>query len=513
MINQRKAGSILSYLQMAIGIIVNLVYTPVMTKLLGQSEYGLYNTVSSTMAMLSILSLGFNASYIKFYSVYKKNDDKESIFKLNGIFLIIFLIIGLIAFCCGLFLSFNLNFVFDKGLSPKEYEIAKTLMLILTINLAISFPMSIFQNIISAQEKFVFLKLLSMLKTVVGPLVSLPILLMGFRSIALVSVTLFISIITDICYLIYAKGILKIKFKFGNFEKGLFKELFVFSFFIAINIIVDQVNNNMGKFLLGRYVGTIAVGTYSIGYTVYHMYTSLSTAVSGVFTPKIHHIVNNSDNLEDEKKKLTDLFIKVGRIQFIILALVCSGFAFFGKSFIPIWVGTGYEEAYYVALLLLVASITPLMQNLGICIQRAKNKHKFRSLIYLCMAFVNIVLTTIFSQKIGVIGAALGTTISLVLANGIVMNIYYHKECNINMLLFWRSILRLSLGLIIPIVFGIIMCLLFDFSSITNFLLGVLVYFIVYCISMWYIGINKYEKLLIIDPLKKILKKIKREKN
>ena len=47
--NQIKIGSLLSYLQMFLGGVISILYTPIMLKLLGQSEYGLYNTVSSTL--------------------------------------------------------------------------------------------------------------------------------------------------------------------------------------------------------------------------------------------------------------------------------------------------------------------------------------------------------------------------------------------------------------------------------------------------------------------------------
>ena len=70
-VNQLKAGSILAYAQMALSILLQLAYTPVMIRLLGQSEYGLYNTVASTVAILSILNLGFNSSYIRYYARYK----------------------------------------------------------------------------------------------------------------------------------------------------------------------------------------------------------------------------------------------------------------------------------------------------------------------------------------------------------------------------------------------------------------------------------------------------------
>lgn len=506
-VNQLKIGSILSYLQMGLGIIVGLVYTPLMIRLLGQSEYGLYNTVSSTISILSLLSLGFNSSYVKYYSQYKAKKDEDSISKLNGLFLSIFLIIGAVALVCGSFLTVNLELVFDKGLTAAEYKIARVLMLLLTVNLAISFPMSVFQNIISAHEKFVFLKLLGMMKTVLSPILTIPLLLLGYGSIAIVGVTLGVAVFTDLLYFIYAKKQLKVRFAFGKAETGLFKSLLTFTSFIAINLVVDQINKNMGKFILGRFNGTEAVAIYSVGFTLYHYYSIFSTAISGVFTPKIHRIVNSTVNDPlAQRKVLTSLFMRVGRIQFLILALIASGLVFFGREFIDFWAGEGYEESYYVTLLLVFSSSIALIQNLGIEIQRAFNKHKFRSIAYLIMATINLVLTVILCRKYGAVGTAVGTAVSLVVANGLVMNIYYHKKCNIDIIAFWRSILRLSVGLIVPVICGCLLKSFFDFSRTIAMLAGIAVYACIYFVSMWLLGMNDYEKDLLRKPLKKILK-------
>lgn len=504
---QLKIGSLLSYFQMFLGIIIGIAYTPVMIRLLGQSEYGLYNTVSSTISMLSILSLGFNSSYIKYYAKYKKEDNSEAIYKLNGLFLIIFLIIGAVACICGIFLTENLQFVFKDGLTDEEYAIARILMILLTINLSVSFPMSVFSNIISAHERFVFLKLLSILKTVVSPLITLPLLLMGYKSIAMVSVTVGIAIITDIFFLYYTFRKLKQKFIFHSFEKGLFKSLFIYTSFIAINLIVDQINLNIDKLLLTRYKGTVAVAIYSVGFSLETYYQIFSTAISGIFTPRIHLIYNSPSIEEKEKdKQLSGLFIKIGRIQFAWLALIASGLVFFGKSFIRYWAGEGYDEAYYVALLLIISITIPLIQNIGIEIQRAKNKHQFRSIVYLIMAVVNLFLSIFLCQKYGAIGSAVGTAISLVIANGIIMNIYYRKKLNIDIATFWKNILRMSKGLVFPIIIGLLIMRFITISSIW-ILFGLIIgYTLIYCASMWLLGLNSYEKELICKPLRKIFK-------
>lgn len=504
---QLKLGSMLSYLQMFLGIIIGIAYMPIMIRLLGQSEYGLYNTVSSTISMLSILSLGFNSSYIRYYAKYQKEDNKEAIYKLNGLFLIVFMIIGAVALACGLFLTENLQLVFKDGLTESEYGVAKVLMLLLTVNLTLSFPMSVFSNIISAHERFIFLKLLGMIKTVVSPLVALPLLLMGYKSIAMVTVTVSLSIVTDIIYVVYVFCALKQKFVFHSFEKGLFKSLLIYTSFIAINLIVDQINLNIDKLLLTRYRGTVAVAIYSVGFSLETYYQMFSTAISSVFTPRIHLIYNNTaSELTEKHKQLSELFTKVGRIQFAILALIASGFVFFGKSFISFWAGDGYEESYYVALLLIIPITVPLIQNLGIEIQRAENKHQFRSIVYLIMAVINLVLSIFLCQKYGAVGSAIGTAISLVVANGFIMNIYYHNKMGIDIISFWKNIGRISLGLIVPIILGILLMLYINITSKWVLFGLIAAYTVIYCVSMWLLGLNRYEKDLILKVFKKFKK-------
>ena len=508
--SQIKLGAVLSYLQMAANIIIQLGFTPVMLKLLGENEYGLYQTVAATISMLSILNLGFNSGYVRYYAIYKKRNDKEAIQKLNGLFLIIFAIIGAVGLICGLFLSFHLNLVFKEGLTADEYAIARVLMILLSFNLAFTFAMTVFNNIITAHERFIFLKLIAMLKTVCSPLITLPLLLCGFRSITMVTVTVIVSFIADGLYMVYVLFIMKEKFVFHDFEKGFFKTLFVYTAFIAINMIIDQINWNIDKLLLGRFKGTAQVAVYSIGYTLYHCYQLFSTSVSGVFSPRIHSIVTSLHN--DEKKErtaLTELFIKVGRIQYIILGLIATGIIFFGKYFIVhIWAKKPTMlNAYYVALCLILPATIALIQNLGVEIQRAQNRHQFRSIVYLGMAVINLGVSIVLCQRYGAIGSAAGTAFSLIFANGLIMNIYYYRKCNIDIPAFWKSILRLSVGLIPPVAGGILLMKYVEITSFWMFAVLTAAYTILYALSMWLLAMNKYEKNLVCSAVKAVIRR------
>lgn len=509
--NQLKLGAVLSYIQMAVNVLVAFFYTPVMLRLLGQAEYGLYNTVASTISMMSVLNLGFSSSYIRYYSQYRVRKDNQGIDKLNGLFLLVFSIIGAVALLCGLFLTKNLHMVFAQGLTESEYETAGVLMLLLTINMAMTFPMMTYTCIITAHERYVFLKLMGIAKTLISPFLTLPLLLMGYGSVAMAIVTVSVSLGIDLFYLVYAHRRLKIKFRFSGFEKGIFTNILVFSSFIAIQIVVDQINNNMDKFLLGRFVGTEEVAVYTVGYILYHYYMLFSVGVSSVFSLRIHKIVNATmKNVVEQKKQLTELFTRVGRIQFLILALIASGLVFFGKEFITMWADEAYINAYYVALLLIIPATVPLIQNVGIEIQRALNNHWFSSLCYLIMALINLMVSIELCQFLGAVGCALGTGISFVLANGLIINVFYHRCCNIDILKFWKSILQLAMGLVIPVATGCIMKYFWNFNNWFSFMSGVLVYTLVYSGSMWLVGMSRYEKDLAISIFNRFAKIVKK---
>jgi len=500
---QRKVGIALTYIQMAFNILVNIVCTPIILNKLGQSEYGLYNLTSSIINYLSLLTLGFGASYIRFYSRYKSENDEEGIHKLNGLYMIVFMILGLIALIGGLVLSFNSKILFNSTYSSNDLKIAKILMLLLTFNMAVSFPMSVYTAIISSQERFIFQKLVNIGKTVIAPVVSIAVIFFGLGSIGMVVVTTVITLIIDFLNIFYCHKKLKTKFKFGKIDGKLLKEIAVFSIFIAINQLIDQLNTQTDKVILGKIINASAVAIYAIAATIQGMYLHFSTAVNTVFAPKIHRIINSGE--KDTDSQLTDLFIRIGRVQYFILMLIMTGFIFFGQYFIKLWVGSGFEIVYYLVLILMIPSTVPLIQNIGIEIQRAKNKHQFRSLVYLLVAIINVVISIVLCKFYGIIGVTIGTAFANIVGCIIIMNIYYHKKIGINIIKFWKSILRASIGFIIPVVAGVLIMKFIYFNNILIYLIFLAFYSILYLVSIYLFGMNQEEKMFI----KKILKKVR----
>ena len=507
---ERTLGIVLQYAQMALSIIIQIAYTPIMLRILGQNEYGIYNIASSTISYLSLFSLGLGGSYLRYYSIYKNNKDNDGIKKLNGLYLFVFTILGIVAFIAGLVLTVNVQRMFNSSYTENEIGIARILMLLLSINLALTFPGSVFSSYIMSQEKFIFQKIVNIITTVLAPASNIIMLYCGFGSIGMVVTTTSITIIAIAINIFYCFKKLHMQLTFRKMDFKLLKDVAYFSFFIALNQIIDQINWQTDKLILGKMINGGAVAVYAVGANINTMYTSFSTAVSSVFAPKVNKIV--AENKPDMNEELTVLFIKVGRIQWFIMALILTGFIFFGQYFIEVWAGKEYADAYFIALMLICPVTISLIQNIGIEIQRAKNKHKFRSIVYLIMAVLNVGISIYFVSLWGILGVALGTMISLILANGIIMNIYYQKYVGIDIIKFWKSILSTGLGFILPTTLGVLIMFFYKYQGIRDFILLVLGYSIIYGISVYFLSFNAYEKSIVCRFFSKFKKMFVRKK-
>lgn len=492
-LDQRKVGVLLSYLGEAVKIVTALVYTPLMLQLLGQSEYGLYELVSSTVAYLSLLSLGFSSAYVRYHSRYQVNNDEQGIARLNGMFMIVFCVMSLLCLVCGGVMVWQSDLLLGENLTSQELDKAKVLMAILVVSMAITFPNSVFACYVTAHEKFIFQKLLNLLQHLLNPFITLPLLLMGYDSVAVVAVSALLTVLVFVSNFVFCMKWLKMRFAFSGLQLSLLKELSGFTFFIFLNQIIDQANWSVDKFLLGRLSGTAAVAVYGIGGRINSLHLQTSTAVSNVFIPQVNKIVARTD----DNLQLTHLMVKVGRVQLVIIGLVMTGFAFLGKAFIRLWAGEGYGDSYWVAVLMMLPVTVPLIQNLGIEIQRAKNMHRARSVVYASLAVLNVILSIFLIRFWGCVGAAIGTSVSLILGNIVFMNWYYHKKIGLDMILFWKEIAKFVPALLVVCLFGIIYINVVKIDGWGILFGSALCFTAVYAAAMWFLGLNDYEKQLV----------------
>lgn len=501
--NQLKAGAALNYVVIILNMLVGLLYTPYMLRMMGQSEYGLYSLVASVISYLTVLDLGMGNAIIRYTAKYRAEGKTTEQYEMFGMFLLLYIVIGAVAFGAGLGLYFNVDTLFGATMTVEEIEKARIMMLFLIFNLAVTFPMSIFGSIITAYERFVFPKVVSIIRVVLNTIIMICLLRMGYKAIAMVILQTVFNILTLVINYIYCKYKLNIKIFFRKFNWSFLKEVAIYSFWIFLNVIMDKIYWNTGQFVLGAFVGTAAVAVFALAINLEHIYMNFSTAISTVFLPKVTGMVTRNDN----RKEISDLFIKTGRIQYIVMCFILSGFIVFGRNFISLWAGDGYEDVYTITLMFFVSLLIPLVQNLGITILQARNQMRFRSILYIVMAVISLGAQVVLSKEYGGIGCAIAVSGALLLGQGLIMNIYYNKKQDLDVLKFWKEIIKMSIMPIILVVVSMYLLRNVELDSWVKLGSAIVLFAIIYIPLFFRFSMNSYERDLFIAPIKKIIKR------
>ena len=505
-VNQLKAGVVLNYVVIILNTVVGLLYTPYMLRMMGQSEYGLYSLVASVIAYLTVLDLGFGNAIVRYTAKFRAEKKTEEQYEMFGMFFLLYLVIGIIAFGIGLGLYFNVGTLFGDTMTAVELDRARIMMLLLVANLAFTFPMSIWGSIIQAYEDFVFQKSLNIFRIILNTAVMICLLHFGYKAVAMVVVQTIFNVLTLVLNFIYCRRKLNIHiyFRFKHFHWGFLKEVALYSFWIFLNAIMDRVYWSTGQFVLGAMVGTAAVAVFAIAIQLEGMYMQFSTAISSVFLPKVTAMVATNRS----RKEISDLFIRTGRIQYIVLAYILSGFIIFGRQFIELWAGADYSDAYIISLLFFIPLTVPLIQNLGITILQARNEMKFRSVLYIIIALVSLAMQIVLTRYFGGIGCAMGVSGALVVGQILIMNVYYRRRQDLDIKTFWKEISKMS---IIPIVLIFSSMLVirhfFALDSWGKLILGIAAFSLVYIPLFFRFSMTDDERNLFISMFHKIFDK------
>ena len=375
----------------------------------------------------------------------------------------------------------------------EELKKARIMILILVSNVALSFPLSIFGAIITAYERFIFQKTLNIIRIILQPCIMIPLLFLGYKAIGMVVVITTLNILTLFINCWYCFYKLNIKLRFYRLKWKLLKEILGFSFFIFIKLILDQIYWSTGQFVLGAVIGTIAVSVYAIAIQMKTYYFTFANAITTVFLPRLTEMITNNCS----KQEISDLFIRIGRLQLHVVGFILCCFILFGQQFINLWAGESYESAYKMALIIMIPYTIPIIQTLGHPLIQAMNKQKFQVYVYLLISFITILLSILLVKQLEGIGCAIAVSVAILVGEIIMMNWFYWKKIGINIPRFWLEISKLIIPMIIITVTFLIIFNPETQLSIIKLFLYFCSFSFMYFSIMFFWGINKYEKELI----------------
>lgn len=502
---QIKAGAILSYFAIAFNMISGLIYTPWMITQIGQNNYGLY-TLATSLITLFVMDFGMSAAVTRFVSKYRAEGNQQAVNNFLGIVYKLYISIDAVILTALVVVSFFINNIYDN-LSATELETFKVLYVIVGLFSVVSFPFTNLNGILTAYENFVGLKLADLFHKVFIIVAMVISLLLGYGVYALVTVNAISGLLTIAIKLIVVRKKTSVRVNFKYFDKGMLKEIFSFSVWTTISSLAQRLIFNITPSIIVAVSQTGAIGSalFGLASTIEGYVYTFATAINGMFMPRISKLVYEGK----KDTELMDLMIKIGRLQCMIIGILCVGFVSFGESFVvDIWNKPDFAESYICAVFLILPSFFYLPLQIANTTIIVENKVKLQSFVFIAMGVINVVFSAILSKYYGAIGASFSIFVAYMVRT-VLMVVIHVKVLHLNMWKFFKATyLKIAPWLLICLGIGLA---LENFNPMSAGLLRFAVNGIVFVgffgIIMLLFCMNNYEKSLFFGTFKKILKK------
>ena len=127
--------------------------------------------------------------------------------------------------------------------------------------------------------------------------------------------------------------------------------------------------------------------------------------------------------------------------------------------------------------------------------------------MYLAIAVINVAISIPLAKAYGGKGAAIGTCLATIAGQIVFMNIFYAKRVQIDIRAYWVNLIKIVLT-VVPLAFvTFVLKKSVPADTWLSFAVYVAAFAVCYCIVYYFIIANEYEKDLIKNMKKKLIKR------
>lgn len=495
-------SALISYIAIFFNIVAGLIYTPWMIKQIGVSDYGLYTLVFAFLSYF-LMDFGIGQALARFIAIYKSEGNTKKINEFFGVSISIYLIIDVLIFIILCIVFIFLENIFLE-LTEQEQHKFKIVYVIAGFFSIVTFPLAPIRGVLIAHERFVFLKLSDLLQKVMVVLLMVLALSLGYGLYIMIIINGFVGLVVKAYGFYEIRKTVNFRINISNIDFKIVKELFSFSMWVFIIGIAQRLILNIMPTLLGVYSGTQAIAIFSVAMILEGHTWTFAQALNGLFLPKLTKMVV----LNESRVKITNLMIKVGRIQYLIIGLLITGLIVLGKPFISLWMGNAFSESYFVVLLLVLPGLITLTQEIASTLLFVINELKYRAVLYSLAGAISVIFGVFLIPGYGAVGSAIGVFIAIVLCHIIGINIVYSRVLKLDIKRFFRSVhMQISWPLIVSGVLSFIGQQYYQINSWSSLLISGSAFVLIYVLLVWNLTMNKDERLLILKVVNKITRR------
>ena len=389
----------------AAGLFIFLI-TPIMLKNIGQSAYGVWAILYAVFGYFMMLDIGFNTAIAKYTAEHLALDKKETLNRIVSSVFMVLLGIGflIVLICIGVAPLFVKYFKIPADLHHET----KIAFLIMGINTAFVLISGLYANIIYGLQRVDIWQKYCTIQIATNALLIMFLLHMGTGLIGISISYVLSTLLVFILYIYFLRvNNYGIVVKPSFFDLKTLKEISPYSVRTFILASCGRILYYTDYIVIGFFLGAASVAPYEITYKLCFYATFIFSPISTSVFPQFSSLYSTGNY-----EALGRLYLRIAKLSLAIMMPVGIFLILFGSSFIKLWVGgENFAGSNVLMVLVLMAFMHALGTPSGLLLQGiGKNV----GLIYMIIldAILNLTLSVILIQKMGILGVALGTLIA-----------------------------------------------------------------------------------------------------
>ena len=427
-------GTATRYLLLGVNIAIGVFLMPYTVQHLGTAEYGLWMLVASMTAYFNLLDLGYGNGLVRHVADADARGNPNLVNQILSTFVIVYVALGvLVAVATGAMVLWVPRF---PRLLPSQVPLARFVLAVIGIRIALGFPMTIFGAVTTARQRFALNNLVATFAAMVSAAIQFTLLARGYHVRAVVAGSVTVDLLAYIGYVWTAKRAFPaLRLRLSSFRAPLVRDVTAFSLYFFVISIAVQIGFNLDNIVVGAALGTSAVAVYAVTLRLADAQRNLSNQFNTLMFPVVVRY-----GVTNEPDALRDMLIEGTRLS---LTLVCGltvcliGFA---RPLILRWMGPGFDAAVVPLYVLAITGVVLIGQAPLGNILLGTGRHRLVAFASLAEALANLVLSVILVRRLGLLGVAIGTAVPVFVANLFVLMPAVCRQLNVHMTDFIRDV-------------------------------------------------------------------------
>ncbi|MBD3242858.1 MAG: oligosaccharide flippase family protein [Chitinivibrionales bacterium] len=416
-----------NWTSIAVHMAVGFLLTPVIIQSVGKTGYGIWTIVHSFVGYYGLLNLGVRSAIMRYVARDAARGDVKALNETVDTAAVVFLITGTVAALLSFILARPLTAFFD--ISDEYRRIFIVVVWVLGISTAVEFLSSVLAAILSAYEKYVAINIVNVL-SYLGRAVLIVIALRsggGVAELAYATLAMAAAILIS-KFIICRRGIPDIGLSLRRARWSTLKMLLGYGLATIVMNVVNMMRTRLDSVVIGRWVDIEAVAVYGVAAQIIQYFYSLVNTGVGVVTPRFARL--DGTQRHQEMRRLFRRSLYVGGLLAFGGGMMA---AVFGRAFIALWVGDGFQAAVPVLWVLLASYTLGLAQSSGYGLMLARDRHRVFARIMVIEAMANVALSIVLAPRLGILGVALGTAIPMLVVKLLVQPIYVCRVARVSL--------------------------------------------------------------------------------